>query len=87
MTLRYEGQDIDIAGLDSKIFNKLTRGWEKCSGDLHNVEIKEVFGRSVPVELLDSLISYKTKLGREVDIDDVRQLTKSNLDLSDIINL
>lgn len=74
MTLVYEGQEIDIAGINAKIFNKETSEWENSSGDLDTVTMKEVFGKVVPVETLDALIKYKTKLGREVDIEDVNQL-------------
>jgi hypothetical protein len=74
MTLEYEGQEIDIAGTGAKIFNKQTSLWENSSGDLDTVEMKDVFGKSVPVESLKSLIAYKTKLGRDVDKEDVRQL-------------
>ena len=74
MTLNYEGQEIDIAGIGAKIFNKKTKQWEDLSSSLDTVEIKEVFGKMVPVESLESLINYKTKLSREVDINDLRQL-------------
>ncbi len=76
MTLVYEGQEIDIAGINAKIFNKKTNEWENSSGDLDIVDMNEVFGKVVPVETLDALIKYKTKLGREVDIEDVSQLKK-----------
>ncbi len=74
MTLKYEGQEIDIAGANAKIFNQQTQSWENCSSDLSTVEMKEVFGRIVPVESEDSLLAYKTKIGRVVDIEDVHQL-------------
>lgn len=74
MTLVYEDQEIDIAGINAKIFNKQNNEWENSSGDLDTVTMKEIFGKVVPVETLDSLIKYKTKIGREVDIEDVRQL-------------
>lgn len=76
MTLQYEWQKIDIAGTEAKIFNQNTKQWEVCPGDLQNIEIKEVFGRRVPIESLQTLIAYKSKLAREVDLEDVRQLKK-----------
>jgi hypothetical protein len=76
MTLKYEDQEIDVAGTGAKIFNHKTKQWEPCSGNLESIEMKEVFGRKVPIELLNSLIAYKTKLAREVDLEDVRQLRK-----------
>lgn len=78
MTLNYEGQEIDIAGNDAKIFNKQNRQWEDCFGDLTTVEMKEVFGKVVPVESRETLVAYKKKLGRAVDVEDVRQLTTSD---------
>ncbi|RJQ26550.1 MazG-related protein [Candidatus Parcubacteria bacterium] len=78
MTLNYEDQEIDIAGIKAKIFNSETKQWEPCSDNLESIEIKEVFGRKVPIESMDSLIAYKTKVGREVDLEDIEQL-KNNL--------
>ena len=76
MTLNYEGQEIDIAGIKAKIFNSEIKQWEPCSDNLESVEIKEVFGRKVPIESMDSLITYKTKVGREVDLEDIKQLKR-----------
>lgn len=75
MTLKYEGQEIDIAGVEAKIFNHKTKQWEPCSGSLQSVEMREVFGKEVPIESRSSLIAYKTKLGRDVDVEDVKQLS------------
>ena len=36
----------------------------------------EVYGKIVPIEKMDALINYKIKLGREVDIEDVKQLSE-----------
>lgn len=74
MTLKYEGQEIDIAGTEAKVFNQETKQWEPCSSNLQSIEIKEVFGKNVSIESRDSLIAYKTKLGRKVDLEDIRQL-------------
>ncbi len=75
MTLNYADQEIDIAGIDAKIFNKKTKQWENLSSNLDTIEIKEIFGKMVPIESLKSLINYKTRLGREVDVDDIKQLS------------
>ncbi|MEI6843226.1 MAG: hypothetical protein WCK48_01825 [bacterium] len=74
MTLNYEGQDIDISGVEAKIFNQKSGQWENCTGDLTNVTLIEVYGKKVPIESIENLITYKTKLARDVDIEDVRQL-------------
>ena len=75
MTLEFEGQEIDIAGTEARIFNQETKQWELCSADLQTIEMKVVFGRRVPVESRESLIAYKSKLAREVDLEDIRQLS------------
>lgn len=74
MTLQYEGQEIDIAGIESKVFNKESGNWESIGTDLNRHELIELYGKKVPIEKLDNLIAYKTRLSREVDIEDVRQL-------------
>ncbi len=74
MTLKYEDQEIDIAGAEAKIFNQEAKQWEPCSGNMQSIEMKEVFGKKVPIESKESLIAYKSKLAREVDLEDVRQL-------------
>ncbi len=79
MTLRYEGQDIDISGVEAKIFNQTSGQWERCNNNLTKPNILEVYGKTVPIENIDALIAYKTKLGRDVDIEDVRQLSKIKL--------
>ncbi|MFA7315210.1 MAG: hypothetical protein WC059_00195 [Candidatus Paceibacterota bacterium] len=74
LTLNYEGQEIDIAEADVKIFNQLTRKWVLCSAQFNNTVQIDVYGKKVVVEDIDSLISYKSKLARQVDLEDVRQL-------------
>jgi hypothetical protein len=76
LTLSYEGQDIDISGVEAKYFNRENKQWENCLGDLRSNNIVEIYGKNVPVESIESLIAYKTKLAREVDLEDVRQLNK-----------
>lgn len=78
MTLTYEEQEIDIAGTGAKIFNKQSSRWEQSSGDLNDIQMKKVFGKIIPVESLKTLISYKSKLSRDVDIEDVKQLLYLN---------
>ena len=73
VVLEFEEQEIEIYGAEAKFFNPKTKLWERCS-NLQNIEMKEVFGRIVPVESQESLIAYKSKLAREVDLEDLRQL-------------
>ena len=76
MSLRYEGQDIDICGAyKDKIFDHEKNEWVLEKENLEDVDIEKVFGRSVPVMQLARLLEYKKKLGRDVDIEDIRQLS------------
>lgn len=76
LTLEYEGQEIDIASAEAKIFNPESNKWEDCNDDLDDKIIKQVYGKTVAVELIDNLIEYKQRLARECDLEDVRQLTE-----------
>lgn len=76
LTLEYEGQEIDIACSEANIFNQENKQWEKTISDLQDVNMTEVYGKTVPIEKMDTLINYKIKLGREVDIEDVKQLSE-----------
>lgn len=78
MRLLYEGQDIDIAGADGSFFNDSTGKWEHWTVNPEDKTMMSVFGKIIPVESKKSLIAYKTKLGREVDQEDVRQLIALN---------
>lgn len=75
MSLRYESQNIDIAGrTEIKFFDTSTQSWVPGYRDLLNSEIKEVFGLTVPVIPKEALIAYKKKLMREVDTLDLQVL-------------
>ena len=76
LTLEYEGQEIDIACSEANILNQEKKQWEKTISDLQDVNMTEVYGKVVPIEKIDTLISYKIKLGRKVDIEDVKQLSE-----------
>jgi len=74
LTLIYEGQEIDIAGVEAKIFNHATKEWENSFANLDNVNLIDVYSKIVRIETLDSLVTYKSKLARDVDLEDVKQL-------------
>lgn len=76
LTLEYEGQEIDIACAEANIFNQEKKQWEKTISDLQDVKMTEVYEKIVPIEKMDALINYKIKLEREVDIEDVKQLSE-----------
>ncbi len=78
MTLKYENQKIDLAGRDSiKIFDKLNKKWIPAHRDMTLSENKEVYGIIVPVIPKASLIAYKKKIMRKVDIEDIKNLEAS----------
>lgn len=76
MTLEYEGQEIDIAAVESKIFSQKTKRWIKKPGSILDSNLIKFFNINVPIEKKEALINYKEMLSREVDIEDVKQLKK-----------
>ena len=76
LTLKYKNQEIDIAAFESKIFNHETKKWIERPGVFTDVNIENIFGMSVTVEKIGSLINYKKILAREVDIKDVKNLMR-----------
>ncbi len=77
ITLLYEGQDIDISGAyKAKLYNKDTKRWESAKTDFSKDEIKKIFGLKVPVMHLQELMSYKSKIQRDVDLEDLKAIAK-----------
>lgn len=77
MTLKYKGQEIDICGIDNYyLFDKKSKKWIKEKIDLSKLNRKRIYNFIVPIIPLDELISYKTKIKRDVDIQDVKALSK-----------
>ncbi len=75
LTLDYHGQPIDIGGAyDVKIKNKDTGKWEIYPTDFSKSQIHEIFGIQIPVVTKEELISYKSKVARLTDLEDVRQI-------------
>lgn len=75
MSLKYKGFGIDLFGSDTqKVFDKKKRKWEKEQIDFGRAVRKKVFGRIVPVISLKELLAYKTKIARDVDLEDVKNL-------------
>ena len=71
MTLKFEGQEIDICGAGIKIRDHNSGEWRNSSTDFSKFEMKEVYGINVPVIRREDLITYKKVLGRKVDQEDV----------------
>lgn len=76
MTLEYEGQEIDICGAGAKLYNFKTGVWEGRFDNFPKNTLAEIYGKLVPLEPLGLLIDYKSKLAREVDLEDIRQLSE-----------
>lgn len=75
MTLNYCGQEIDLAGCGTDLIHDKTTGkWVGGHGDLSRCEECEVFGVKTPVVTLAELIDYKSRIRREVDLEDLRQM-------------
>lgn len=75
MELNYKGIAIEIGELSkSQYFNKKSGKWEHFPDDLKYSVNKKVFGLIVPVLSKKKLIDYKSKLRREVDLIDLKNL-------------
>ncbi len=74
MTLEYDGQAIDISG-EATIFDETKQQWEHVKTDFADSVMMTAYGMKVPVIRKEALIAYKTKLGRVVDIEDVKALS------------
>lgn len=77
LALLYGEQIIELSGLPAMIFNVDSGKWDVLGDDIRCVDRREIFGRIVPVVTRSELIEYKTKLDRDVDRDDVLQLSKA----------
>lgn len=77
MTLNYEGQEIDLSGINNtSIFNEKTKAWIKLSDDLTKASQQNIFDMYYPTIPLDDLMNYKKILAREVDLIDIVQIEK-----------
>jgi len=74
MTLKFEGQEIDVCGARAKVRGHKTGEWRSIISDFLNAEVKEVYGIKVPVISKEDLVVYKMILGRKVDREDVATL-------------
>jgi len=75
MELNYKGIAIEIgASKNIKFFNKKIKKWENFPDGLDKSINKKVFGLVVPVMPRKNLIQYKKKLGRKMDLVDLKNL-------------
>lgn len=76
MTIKYRGQEIDIGGAQkTRIFDHRAKQWVGIATDMHQAKLRYLYGLRVPVVSKEELIAYKSLLGRNVDKEDVRQLS------------
>ncbi len=79
MTLLYEGQEIDIVGSSGqKYFDKDEKIWIAHPSDFSDCQYLDIYGLKVPVISKKKLIAYKKKLGRDVDLEDIKFLTEKS---------
>ena len=77
MELNYKGIAIEIGEAGKTFFfNSKSKKWEKFPDGLNQSVNKKLFGLSLPVMPKKNLISYKSKLNREVDILDLKNLRR-----------
>lgn len=75
MTLRYNGVRIDVSGRGTgKLYNTSAEKWEKIDINLNDSNEIEIYGITVPVVKKDALITYKKKIGRPEDIEDIKAM-------------
>jgi len=75
MTLNYEGQEIDLSGVDTeKVYNKIKNQWENFSIPMNQFTLHRVEGLEIPVIKKEHLLAYKSKIQREVDLQDIQAI-------------
>lgn len=73
--IEYEGQKIDLCDGNLKITSHKTGEIVLNGVDFSKAVPKEIFGIEVQVIPKELLITYKEALGRDVDIEDIKQIT------------
>lgn len=80
MSLKYQGQEIDISGSETdQLYNVKTNQWEPCGTNIDDFTTFEAFGITVPVIKKENLIAYKQKVGRPTDLEDVEECLKLDI--------
>ncbi|MDE1170840.1 MAG: hypothetical protein PW734_06500 [Verrucomicrobium sp.] len=74
LTLRRDGQDIDLSGAAYRLLDRATGRWLELEADLNDWDAFPLEGLELPVEKKAALIAYKEKAAREVDLADLREL-------------
>jgi hypothetical protein len=80
LKINYFGQKIEIGdSADIKIQNGKSGGWVEQAIDYESSVFKSVLGCQINVMPIDQLVAYKAILGRDVDLQDIRELTFEKL--------
>jgi hypothetical protein len=75
MQLEYGGEVIELGVADgAKYWDSRAGRWRDAAVDFKAAEIHELYGISVPVMPRKELLTYKERLGREVDRADVEAI-------------
>lgn len=78
LTLDYNGQSIDITAAESvRVYDRSEGRWIQDPTDLAAVELREIYGLTIPVQKRELLIRYKKLVARATDLEDVQQLEPS----------
>ena len=75
LTLNFQGQVIDLGGINARIFDLKCQQWTTLKSNLNDFEMKNIFGIEVPVIPKDELMMYKTILSRDVDLLDLQEIS------------
>lgn len=78
ITIKYQGQEIDISGCETdKFYNHETKQWEPSGTKINNFAETNIYGLKVPVIKKQDLLTYKIRTGRLVDLEDIKAMTNS----------
>lgn len=73
----YEGTKVEVGNAEqAEIFDSDSSEWKTLAIDFSRVNDVEVLGVKVPVMKVEDLISYKKKLDRPVDREDIAQIKR-----------
>lgn len=74
----FDGQKIEIGSSDAaKIFDATNNEWITLNIDFDSYTLLNILGKQVRIMNKADLVDYKQKLGRDVDITDIEQITDS----------
>lgn len=80
MSVMYGNQKIEIASSDNaKIFNRLVRKWQVQLIDYQLSNRSQLFDTELFIMPLDQLLAYKSMLGRDVDLEDIKDITGQSM--------